>query len=267
MFLTLASFWAKEFHALYRNLDSHISFDVLYKLIAAAEWDSQGGGHPARDALETAVKWLSGLHGDPDSAFAEIGIENFGEPDSLLSIVNNPAYAPSIYTGAVISANPNFDEILRSIVIGGKANGWIARFWSFLMGIVLWFIRRVKVFGLSVGSHEQAAGKLYSNAVMAQWGQTPSSSTGGWLQAEYKRDVTVLKPLGRTHIIPAYSHDFIVPSVYQLLPDSARFLGHYVNLHASHNSGKSQDCPAGRENIRALHQLMKALAARLSTGR
>jgi hypothetical protein len=263
-FLTMGSFHAQQFPGLYSEIDNKVHFDPIYKAIAAASKDSKTGNPEAADALQTGVKWLSGLEGDLNSAFAEIGIENFDDPHSVLNLVNNPAYGPpGVYTGAVISANPNFDEILRSVVLGGKGKGlksWLVRC---LKEMLLWFIRRVKLLGISIGENEQAAGTLYSTKIMIESTNTKSTDIGEQLQAEYRRDESVRKGIGKVKTIPKLSHDFIIPSVYQQLPVSDGFLGHYVNLHASHNSGKSQAYAAGRENVQALTQLMKELCRKL----
>jgi hypothetical protein len=56
--------------------------------------------------------------------------------------------------------------------------------------------------------------------------------------------------------IPPFAHDYVIPSVYQLLPDNDRLLGQHVNLEASHNSGKSPTLAGGADNLRALHALL-----------
>ena len=65
--------------------------------------------------------------------------------------------------------------------------------------------------------------------------------------------------------IPAKAHDFIIPSVYQRLPEitSDISLGSFVNKRAGHNSGKSRNEVGGRKNFKTIKKMLKQVKKRL----
>jgi hypothetical protein len=263
--LSLSSFHGDRFPQLYAEIGKTAKFENYYSALVAAQKDAeQGPQHDAQPIIETAVKWLSGLHGDPNSAFAEIDARNLGadHPFSVLRLINSEQYkAKAIYTGGVISANADLSDLVRSLVIGGRAASLGKRILQEAEEIALHAIMNIRLFGIPLRSNEAEAGLLYSHKVMSEQTDEPPELEA--LKKKYVADVAVEKPLSKTGTIPRFSHDYIIPSVYQILPSSPRLLGHYVNRSANHNSGKGPDLDAGAENVQALHLLFKRLATAL----
>ena len=66
-------------------------------------------------------------------------------------------------------------------------------------------------------------------------------------------------PKGTPGQVDKFAHDFIIPSAYQVLPQTERLLGQYVNKTANHNNGKFHKDNAGKQNIKYIKKLLKEL--------
>lgn len=263
----LGSLHPNAFERLYGQLNN-FTFEHLFAALNAARHDSAKAGHAAASLFETGVKWFSGLRDDPNNAFDEVDIRNFREPHSVLRLIKD--HPPNgVYTGAIITGNPDLDDILRSALLGNRANTLTGRLVVWLKEQALNFARRnVRLFKIPVGENEKAAGGVYQSQIMVEHLDSEASPTERQLQQNYAGTLSVLKPLADSpKVIPKQAHDFIIPSVNQVLPDDPLLLGHYLNLAASHNSGKSPDFPAGRTNRDAIVQMLRLLAAKLPPSR
>jgi hypothetical protein len=253
---SLLSFHEDKFKKLFDAIANTTSFDSLYGLLAAANEDARDTQHEARGILDSAVKWLSGLHNDPNTAFAEIGANNFNHDLSVLSLVNRPDNA-EVYTGAVISANNRLQDILQSLVMGGRSEGLLHKFMEDLETQGLRLLGHLHLFGITINDNENAASLLYETRVIVD--PLPGDSDKMTiLRKSYEAGMAEIpRPLFGNETIPSFAHDYVIPSVYQLLPENSRLLGQHVNLQASHNSGKSPALAGGAENITALHKLLE----------
>jgi hypothetical protein len=257
--VSLLSFHEDKFERLFKAIVNAASFETLYGLLAAATEDARATQHEAHGILDAAVKWLSGLHDDPNTAFVEIGAGNFANDLSVLSLVNRPENA-AIYTGSVISANNRLQDILQSLIMGSRAEGLLHKLVQDLESEGLRLLGHLHLFGITINDNENAASDLYQSRVIVDPANSDSEKIR-MLRREYDAGAaTIAKPLFRNEAIPAAAHDYVIPSVYQLLPDNDRLLGQHVNLEASHNSGKSPDLAAGAENVTALHELLTRFA-------
>src|SRR5438093_1709401 len=264
---SLVSFHKARFPTLYGKIDANVSFDAFYEALKAARQDAEPDekakptlpAHEALPLLDTAVKWLSGLHGDTNTAFGEIGTNNFAKDLSVLSLVDDPNRPPQVYTGSVISANSDLNEILRSLVLGGRPT-LVERIRQFFEEMALEAVRHFRIFGIQIRDNEKAASNVYSDCVMKEAIGDNSPEQLKKLQQLYRTGVGVEKPLGsKGAVVPAFAHDYIIPSVDKMLPPDDLLLAQFVNIEASHNSGKSPRLKAGSANVEALKKLMRKL--------
>lgn len=198
--------------------------------------------------FETAIKWLSGLENNPMSAFDDLDIDNYHRPYSVLRLVNeNPL--KQTYSGAIITGNSSSMNLL----LAGAS--WLVR----ILSIPLFWLKARRV------------NTVYSDQVMMEQPDTsdPTGISAGLVrhyQEGYPTETkaSVIGPASPDFKLPAYRHDFVIPSVYQLLPGhEALSLGHFLNLDANHNTGRALDRKTGQDSWTYTKQLLARLAHKL----
>lgn len=172
----------------------------------------------------TARKWLSGLGGVPSLAFWDLAPERLAERGSVLESIASVPLRES-WHGAIVGTDNKLADLQEAAL--DKS------FWGSLVDPVL---------AALFGPYEHDAGLLYSEKAM----RFPPPPAGG--NEVFAREADgylhgLLTPAlpNREHTsVGARAHDFLVPSVSQLLyPDAkdARHLGNKLNRLASHLSG------------------------------
>jgi hypothetical protein len=244
--LTLLSFYQTDFENLYKQ--TALNYRTLYETILAAYKDADKSDHETKELLKSAIKWFSGLEKNENSAFYDLSISNYDHEFSVLSLVN--AYPlQRIYQGSIISANARLQDLLYSQL------GWFG-------DLALKYTTNIKMWGNSIWDNISVASDIYQKKIMTE--HLASDETDPiklhFADAYY---VGGLLPKGVPAQIEPFAHDFIIPSVCQMLPETERLLGQYVNVKANHNSGRSDKEDAGKENIRLLIKLLNQLKAYL----
>ncbi len=253
--VSLLSVNTNVFPSLAAALPDAINFEQLYKLVTAGYEDARSTGNTEwAEFLGTAIKWFSGLYGDPKSAFKDLSTTNY-LPDnrfSVLSLINSPEYSLSsqgVWLANIISANDSVDEILGSLI------------GSPIKKIAYSRVKAGKLFGHKIGNNLKTARNIYSQKAILD-DDYDDEDPDFWpkeLRSRYIHGAKVLKSKPKNKRIQPFRHDFLIPSVYQMLPDheSSRIIAQIVNEEASHNSGASLKHKPGEQNYTHLFNLMR----------
>ena len=247
------------------------NYDALYSLIKTSYENrvkelepTQVNNDTLASLLKTAIKWLSGMQDDPLSAFDELDIRNYDKPYSVLYLVNHPQYPlKATYSGAVITGNNITTGLISSLM--ASFHPFLAR----LSGLVHAGLRGVIWVIGPLNKRIQRYNSIYRNTIMTEYGDNiPDAPITMALAENYQKAY----PQGpgaeligsKTLTLPAQAHDFVIPSVYQVVPDKAeQLLGHRVNLKANHNSGQVIKSRPGQQNWQYTKDLLTILAQRL----
>ena len=175
------------------------------------------------DAWETARKWLSGVSGVPSLAFWDIDPDRLAEPGSVLHSINSH-HLREVLHGAVIGTDFQIDALIFYVLSQGH------RFLSLV----------ARLLGRPIHAHvEQARGIVCDTAL--SFPQSSKQALEEIAQA-YDMGAGTGGALELDKDIPARAHDFVIPSVSQLLvPHTPAHLGNYVNPNASHLTGAARD--------------------------
>ncbi len=195
------------------------AIDVGFTL--AQGWPNQA---KLTEMLKTARKWLSGLSGEDRLAFYDMDSERLDQPGSVMKALQTPLL--DTYCAGVVGTSSKIEEIAHDLLLAADPN---ARPLGLLLKVLVAHVFR------SVGEIYQeevmdmlplpASDKPSLEELRQQWHDgVPSSSLG--IQSKDG--------------IPPQAHDFIIPSVSQLMPQgngAQKFLGNWVNPDATHLSG------------------------------
>lgn len=254
LFLTILSMNPIRYPSLNKFKNSTLDFEDITGLIEnllddfSKIEDLEKSEKSLRDTLIAAEKWLSGLTADSNSAFHDLSVMNFEEEYSVLNLVNNYPLQ-RIYYGAIIGANNDFDQFIKSLV------------GSFLGQMGWYFIKKKTLFHYPIADNIQSATDVYNLEMMTESKQVKESANRQ-INEIIKNYEEGIPSLG----IKPRAHDFIIPSVSQILPvsDSDRFLGNIINKNAGHNSGKSREYKPGEKNYKHIFNFLKQLKKRIA---
>lgn len=249
LLLTLLSLNPDRYNFLNNYVDSKLDFDEITDLIdsmlndftRAETW--VGSEESLRNTLATASKWLSGLRDDPNSAFHDLSVMNFEKEYSVLNLVNTYPLK-RIYSGSIVATNHDLNDFIRSLA-------------GNILGRVGWcIVKRKKIFNFKISDNIKLANEVYKNEIMSE-GAIVKDSSNQQIRQLIKNYEEGIPAAG----IDARAHDFIIPSICQILPDSDndRFLGNIINKDASHNSGKSRHYKPGKKNYKYICDFLKKM--------
>jgi len=249
LLLTLLSLNPDRYQFLNNYVDLKLDFDEVTDLIGNLLYDFDrdekwvGSEQSLRNTLATASKWLSGLRDDPNTAFHDLSIMNFEKEFSVLNLVNNYPLK-RIYYGSIVATNNDLDDFIKSLA--GNVLGRLG--WC--------FIKSKKLFKYKIKENIKRANDVYKNEIMSE------NSTVKECSNQQTRDIIKNYKEGILSAgIEAGAHDFIIPSICQILPESndGRLLGNIINKRASHNSGKSRDYKPGKKNYKYVCDFLKKM--------
>lgn len=239
----------------------HFDVGALCALLDAAIGDAlratsgrKSDSNPAArlDLLQTLRKWVTGLVPLPYiTAFADLSTSTFGTKGAVLeALLTHPLMRT--YHGAVVGTDSQLDDF-----VGAGLNG----FQRGVLNLFRWMGRLPPT--LRAAQEAYRRGPMDEAPVLQRLvaaGQTVAPEALK-LADEY---VTGM-PAGRT-TIPPYAHDFVIPSVSQVLPEGPEpfFLGNVVNPKGSHISGgssRNRDSDVARVKA-MLKDMAKRLAAK-----
>jgi len=204
------------------------------------------------NTFATAYKWLGGLAGSKDSAFYDLDLNRMRDTSSVLTLVNSKPLRQCFYA-SIISGNYNVQQILNGVFTG------------LMKGFVLGRIEDAQVFGKKIGDNMGASTAAYRDKVMKEFLENPSPEAR---EVKNEHDQNPPTPIvAQGDAILSNAHDFIVPSVYQLMrpPQPGRyFLGNFANPAASHLSGADPLSQGGEINIKLVRMILKQIFEKLS---
>jgi len=256
--MQLISLDPKRFALLGNQLMS-LPFGTLYALITNAltdllvrdELNPQEAG--LADGARSALKWLSGLQPlEFATAFDDLGAEKYAQEFSVLSLVHRYPLK-RIVSGAVVGTNNKLDSIAFSV-----------------LGALYGAGSSVKPLGYDLKTNLEAASATFADTIMADaWDEIPLRPAGAPDPVEYlkcyENDYVI-----RNATVLTRAHDFVIPSISQLLEHDHRSVGNLVNQEATHLSGSVRSHPGnspGDRNAAFVVQLLVAMKERLVEGR
>jgi len=195
--------------------------------------------------LATARRWLSGLEPLPGcvTAFADINAATLDLPGTVLNLLMTHPFQAT-YHGAVIGT----DNQLSDLVVSGRP--WYQR-------LVLRLVQQVAGLATPIGEAEMAYAKIAMDE-REILGKIASPKAQAVAKRYWEGDPD--------HSIPPRAHDFVIPSVSQLIPEGARpfFLGNEINPKGTHISGAKEHEPDSDRPfvVRMLAEMGKRLAPR-----
>ncbi|HLK89860.1 MAG TPA: hypothetical protein VKZ18_08200 [Polyangia bacterium] len=217
--------------------------------------------------LETARKWLSGLDGGSDpvfahdeSAFFDLDLAMLAEPGRVLHAVNSFPLQ-RIWHGAIAGTNDRLDAFVDAAALAlveGEKHAWL---WQ----RVVRFLERHFQAGLLRAL--QIPGEAYRPAMTEYPFDGPAGNPVPPAIARVVEDFASGVSPGdaryafRTTVpIQPQAHDFVIPSVYQLIEKKSDvFLGNWVNPDASHISGSDTEQTAGQTSQRYLLEILRQM--------
>jgi hypothetical protein len=207
----------------------------------------QRGDQASRQAglLRTARKWLTGLSRDKvRTAFFDLDPSGLDDRRTVLGrLVDSPHQ--DVFHGAVIGANTSLEDLIL------QTRPWWQR----------WAVRTF----VAPQRFSSIASAYTRIAVDEDARHTPPSTPRRRRLADLY--VSGLPGNAADPRLPAYAHDFIVPSASQALcvlspPAGNRFLGNVVNPRATHVSGAHR-CGAASD-VPHVTRMLRDLSARLA---
>jgi hypothetical protein len=189
----------------------------------------------------TARKWLSGLSGLADLAFWDLDPQTLALPGCVLQAIDGfPLQA--ITHGAVVGCDSRLDDIVEALLASE----------GFFLGLL------AKLEQSKIASLVAQASKIYADHVMSY---PPGSEVAA---VDYAAGLQ--QGRGELHLdaaIPPEAHDFIIPSISQILlpaPGAKNHLGNHVNHHASHLTGADR---SGKDHGRSDEDLVVEMLRRM----
>lgn len=178
----------------------------------------QGATYAELDLFRTAKKWLSGLEDRKTTAFANLNMNDIGDPATTLGFVEaNPL--TRIRYGAIVNASNDLDKLLKDALSGAAQIAYEL------------FFHDDKIDDVN---------NIYTDYIMHE----TSSSTEPVFDQKIKEYNKTLNRGGKYQLdarIERNDHDFVIPSVNQLLPAALaghdNFVGTIVNEDTNHISG------------------------------
>ena len=211
--------------------------------------------------LSTARKWLSGLDSrmpaqvfsPEESAFRDLNLSFEDQRGSVLNCVNTSPLERILHA-AIAGADNQLDQLAEDMLAEFTASN----FWLHLATCL--FRNKINAFLHGLLGVASAA---YTNVMVEQGtaGLPPAGPLPRMLaryQAGVPEDAPGMKM--QNGGIGPLAHDFVIPSVYELIenPDSASFLGNWVNPGANHLSGADPNL-AGKQSIDLLTGILKTM--------
>jgi hypothetical protein len=191
-----------------------------------SSWPATKDNQRIRETWLTARKWLSGLGGIEDLAFWDLDPARITAVGSVLHAID--AYPlKHIQHGAVIGTDNGMPDIIN---VALRDSAWYVK-------VAAWFASR------KIDALMAQAGDIYKSDAICFAAGTPGSISG-----EYMNGVPA-GVYGLKTGLAERAHDFVIPSVSQLLTDtdSPAHLGNLVNPTASHLTGAMRWDRAGGE--------------------
>jgi len=181
-----------------------------------ASWPAGRANDHKRAIWSDARKWLSGLSGLPELAFWDLDPARLSEPGAVLNAINKYPLE-SIQHGGIVGTDNSMPDIIFTALRGQP-----------------WYVRLIAwINSGQIRKLVELPDKIYKNEIMAYSPNTPSD-----VGQEYTKGITDHVTYRLDRDIPEKAHDFIIPSVSQmLLPVTKVHLGHRVNPYGSHLSG------------------------------
>lgn len=242
-----------------KSIDA-IDKDILNRFIPA---NISRKADPCDELITTAIKWLSGLNGEKFSAFRNLSAESQFFDGSVYKLLYTYPHIKA-KTGAIANANPNLKELF---------NDFLPWWLDFFLNIK----SKSQLFQTSLQDSFIKAGEVYRTGVIIETGndakkmrkiQDYTTGVTGFTASDAapaNASSFRLAPWAPQCNIPPFTHDFVIPSVSELLDDTVcrSFLGNVVNLGANHLSGNSRHYQAGKDNyqyiIKFLDEIIKSL--------
>ncbi len=224
--------------------------DYLNKFNAEFDYlpDSKLG--PVHEMTITARKWMTGLYHDTTTAFLDLAPENIEREGSVLWCINKFPLKRVKY-GAVIA---NDDEPFNNSLLLNLAGKFVFKddFKSLISAISVPYKRLMNE-------------KEWSATQLAKDKGRVNLTEGNSRNLIYLSGVEGVANSGfqKNRDIGKSVHDFIIPSVYQMLPDSwvtkekDNFLGQCLNRYANHMDGSKPNTKAGKTNFYMVVDLLK----------
>ncbi len=221
------------FHGIIRKAEDAVDFrdvkHLIWKLIKmSAYWKNRN----LTQTLLNYSKWLGGLEADVNNAFYDLNPQSACEKGAVLNIIRKPLQTPSF---GVVTAGGLFGNLFNELLYAHF------RFLHFLWD----FLIRRKTFGQA----DQHYRKVFEE-------QGDLSDYLSCCTHSYRTGRA--KPLK----IPSFAHDFIIPSEYQILQDSASHS--VVNRKAAHFTGFLE---GSRGGILMRKQILKGIRLRVKMSR
>lgn len=203
--------------------------------------------------VQTFEFWLSGLNNDCNSAFFDLNIKRSFDPYSVISLINDEAYPlDGIYQGVVAGTENDVRSFFRTFL----AESWGSKV-QFLYPFIEAVLKVQRMFGLTIYDNMKKATRIFRSTIMVEK-ETPPA--GSLMEKKVRQYHEGIKELG----IKRRSHDFIIPTVYQIIdiePDEW-FLGNHINPHASHNSGCLIHLKGGQVNMKYIIKFLTEMRKR-----
>ena len=178
----------------------------------------RGADYDEMDLFRTAKKWLSGLERRDTTAFFNLNMTDLDDPASTLGFVqDNPLRR--IKYGAIVNASNDLDKLLRNALSGVSQVAYSL------------FFDEDKIADLN---------EIYTRYLIRE-AQSSNSPIFQRKIQEYGDGIDIGGPYHLDARIEPDDHDFIIPSVNQLLPPPVpghdNFCGTIVNEDTNHISG------------------------------
>lgn len=203
--------------------------------------------------VKTFESWLSGLNNDVNSAFFDLNINRLRDPFSVLSLINNEKYRlDGVYQAAIVGTDNDVRSFFRSFLI--ESWGWKMKIFG---GFVMALLKVQRMFGFTIYDNLKKASRIFKSIILVENEDSPGEALIEEKLRQYQEGIKELN-------IPKGAHDFIVPSVYQIVnqePDEW-FLGNFINDSASHSSGCSTILKGGKENVKLIIKCLKEIVRR-----
>ncbi|OHD19804.1 MAG: hypothetical protein A2086_07140 [Spirochaetes bacterium GWD1_27_9] len=259
-FNTLISLYPQDFKHFNKYLQNKIDFKDIYGIFQNLNKDLENfDGNNQTESIKnmksfvsSLKKWLSGLHNDKDTAFSDLNIFDIDNKNSILETVNNNL-PKKIYYGGVASTDNDFKNVFYSLLRGVN---------FILPGFVRLFIKNMKILDKPLAENVIKFNQIFKDVVMKECDYDVNNAKNKFIKdiiGYYQNGVSLKTFKLNKSELPAKSHDFVMPTAYQLLPNNGQsnFLGNKINDKANHNTGKDINFEGGRINRKYIIEYLK----------
>jgi len=250
--IPLLTFWMRFVPADIRQFtDPLLKADHPLKIDEVADlldflWERTKDDADMREFIKTARKWLSGLSDNEQVAFFDIDPVRLDKAGSVLHALQTYPLKQNFF-GAVSGTNYHLDPLLRSI------SAYKSKLLGVTVSLLCLFLHP------ALRRSEEVVRKETFDMLPQPVANPPLTALyKDWVSGAVRRTWNIVA--GRS--VPAWAHDFVIPSVSHLIPHQAKnetFVGNCVNPNASHISGALLN-NFGRKDIYYATKLLKRIA-------